>query len=373
LLVESALGVRDVPLEESILASGWEQAAVAARDHRVTPALARRISTAPNAPSSWIAALDVHRHAQLMRHMQASADLAVLSAAFAGADIHWVVGKGPVAADLIWPSPDMREYFDVDVFIGRHDFARAIDLLLDVGYELVDRNWPELLHTMRAEIALRGPAGSHLDLHWNIAVVPELRRAFRVDMTAMLERAVPARLGSGVQVHVFDQVDTVFHLAFHAAQAGANRLMWIADIHHAADSERFDWLELAARARSARTDVPLAMVLARVHRTLGFRNEPPALLLTPADGTWGRLAAGRESRSPFPDLPGDKRRGGLLYSSARPTLRGTVRRATASGWARWRTERDVERHGPIERSLHRNVPDTRAREEYFAAIRGVTA
>jgi len=301
--------------------------------------------------------------------MQAGADLRALAEALAPTGIRWVIGKGPAAADLIWPHSDMREYYDVDVFVDARDFGIVLESLLSSGFELADRNWPEMLRTMRAELALTGPAGTHLDLHWDIAVVPELRDAFRIPMRQMLDRAVPARLGSGVDVHVFDPVDTMFHLAFHAAQAGANRLMWIGDIHHASTAEGFEWGELEFRSEAARIELPLALILERVRRTLGFPVDPPASLLKPAEGWWGRLSKRRDERSPFPDLPGDKSRGGLVYSSARPTVRATIRHALASGLRVRQTERRVSRRGPDERILYRDVPDDGARQAYMDAVR----
>ncbi|WP_022882161.1 nucleotidyltransferase family protein [Gryllotalpicola ginsengisoli] len=371
LLIDSVRpGRADRPLGE--LVGGVHLGAVvsAGAEHRVTPALARRMRHAPDAPEGWSALLERVRTAQLVRHMRASEDLRILSQTLADGGVPWAVAKGPVAADLIWPSPDMREYYDVDVFVDRHEFPRALELLLAAGCSLVDRNWPELRRTMRAELALKGPAGTHIDLHWDMAVPPKLRSAFRTDMRGMLARSRPATLGSGVGVRVFDPVDTVLHLVFHAAQAGANRLMWIADIHHATALPDFDWGEFAERSAAARTRVPAALVLDRVSRCLGFRTPPPEAVLAPAARFWGALVRRKDDSVPFPGLPGDRHLGGVLFSSARDTVTASAVEAAISGWRTRRTERRVDRHGPEERVLYQDVPDVRARRAYLAAVSG---
>ena len=369
LLCESVLGLEG-PLGEDVVALHGEDVVAAGLEHRVTPAMERRLRSAPDAPERLQRILKLHRHAQLMRHMQASGDLRVVAELLDGAGLGWIVAKGPVAADLIWPHPDMREYYDVDVFVSRRDFAEALRLLQDAGFTLVDRNWPELLRTMRAEVALRGQAGTHLDLHWDIAVPPSLRRAFRTDMPGMLSRADRRSLGSGVTVGVFDPVDTVLHLLFHAAQAGANKLMWIADIHHACVAEGFDWAELERRCRRARIEVPAALVLERVQRTLGLTVEPPPSVFAPASGPWGRLARWREARAPFPGLPGDVSLSGIVFSSARPGPVTSVVEAARATYETRRVERLIAKNGPQDRVLYRDVPDPRARERYLDAVTG---
>lgn len=366
LLVESVQGVTTDPLDADVAREPIEAVLEAARAHRIGPAVARRIRNAPGRPGDWSLPLAAQRHLQLMRHMQAGADLRCAYEALTNAGVTCVVGKGPVAADLIWPAPDMREYYDVDLFVDRRDFGRALAALIEAGCVLVDRNWPEILRSRRAEVSLCGPAGTHLDLHWDIAVVPKLRRAFRVDLPAMLARSQDAVLGTGARVRVFDPVDTVFHLTFHAAQAGADRLMWIGDIHYAAAHPDFSWRTFAERCRSARFGVPAALVLARVDRSLGFARRPPETLLD--GGVWGRWARARDAAGAFPGLPGDPRIGGRLYASARPSAIASAREAVVSAYRTRMIERRVATNGPEERVLYRDVPDAPSRVAYLGAV-----
>src|SRR5207342_3091634 len=105
-------------------------------------------------------------------------------------------------------------------------FADALQALDEVEFQLVDRNWPLLRSTMRAEVAMAGKYGTPVDLHWHIAVPKNLRLSFDIDIDGMLKRSTLGMLGNGLEVPVLDPVDTVFHLAFHAAQSGGGRLVW---------------------------------------------------------------------------------------------------------------------------------------------------
>lgn len=374
LLIESVTGSRG-PLGE---VSGLPARTVldAGSQHRVTPALHRRVRSADDAPAEWVEHLTSRRHLQLMRHMQAGADLAAASRVFTAFDVPWTVAKGPIAADHLWPAPDMREYYDVDIFVPARHFETALDGLLDAGFTLTDRNWPELLRTARAEIALAGPAGTHVDLHWDIAVTPGLRKAFRVDLPGMIDRARRVRLASGVEVSTFDPADTTHHLVFHAAQAGANRLMWIADIHYALQARDLDDEELLRRVARARTTAPAAAVIGRVHRVLG--SVSPRVRAGLPVSLWGVLTTRRDARHPFPGLPGEPHQGGHLYSSARTSFSASAGVLVTRMHQSRRIER-AERakrarrpHEVGDRILWQDVPDASARRAYLDQVRAIS-
>lgn len=368
LLVESVRAHSTRPIQPETLAATAEEVVSAGFLHRVNPAVYRRVKAAANAPDDWLAALAAARHAQLMRHMQASADIRIIGDCLAAVGAVGVVAKGPVAADLVWPAPDMREYYDVDVFVERSHFEQVLNSLIAAGCTLIDRNWSELNRTRRAEVALRGVLGTHIDLHWDIAVVPKLRRDFCVNLPAMLGRSRKALLGSGTNVTTFDPVDTVLHLVFHAAQAGANKLMWIGDIYYASQAEGFDWAEFEFRTVEAHLTVPAAMVLARVQRCLGLPNPPP-VSITGAGGLWEVAARSWERRAPFPGLPDDPHIGGGWYSSARPHLTMALVEALSQWRERRKIERRVDSQGPDAQVLHMDVDDPRSRHAYLDYVR----
>lgn len=343
---------------------------VAARDHRVLPAVARHLATRDDCPPDWRPLLRLARDDQVVRHLGALGELAHLGAALDDAGVPWAVAKGPVAAGALWPALDMREYYDLDLYVERSRFEEAVVSLRAAGCTAVDRNWPLVASERRAELALRAPRGSHVDLHWDIAVPRELRTAFRTDLPGMLRRRRRVDLGGGHRVWTFDAEDTLLLLAFHAAQAGAGRLVWLADVRRAAEADGLDWDVVVARARAARVDVPLALVLDRADRVLGLpAGAEPAC--APAHGLLGRVARRRDDREPPPGLPGDAHRGGGIYAAARPGTASTLAALLRGRRATRRTERAVRRGvpGADEKALLLDVPDERAERAYFAFVR----
>lgn len=371
LLLESVLG-QTGPLPSGVINTRIGELMLAGLHHRVRPALQRRLRTAPDAPADWVAPLEASRHGQLVRQMQATHDLRGVRDAFAERQVRWAVAKGPVLANTVWPHADMREFSDLDLFVHPEDFGEALGVLEELGASYVDRNWPEILRLARAELALRGPSGFAVDLHWDITVSRAARRSFRADLPAMLARALPVELGMGLVVPTFCASDTIVHLAHHAAHSGANRLVWLGDVLHSALSPKVDWQAVSERALQAGMGITVGIVLARTERTFGVELPLPRRLRSCAeDSLSGRVAAERDRQHPFPHVPDDSAASGIEYSSAR---RNDVRSllAAVSQWFGVRfTERRVNRYGPDENPLDEAVEDPSAKAAYIElAARG---
>jgi hypothetical protein len=355
--------------DDRLTAMSVEEVAAAGSLHRITPAVARHVEQMDGVPEEWRDKLGRFRKAQLLRHLRTRADLGLVQSALDSAGIAWVAVKGPISSDLNWPRPDLREYYDLDVVIDRHRLSDVLRVLEAAGCAYVDRNWPLLRKTMRAEIAMRAPEGTPLDLHWDIAVPMRLRRAFRIDVAAMLARRCTATLGDGHQSSVLDPVDAVFHLAFHAAHSGVSRLMWPADVWFAGRQlSREGWARLRAQALAFRAELPVALVLARMVDLFGKPARFDDQLLKPANGCWGQLVRHRDRIVPQPGLPGDPHLGGTLYSSARRSLAASLLDATISRWRLHWLERPSHPRETESDVLGRNVPDAAARLSYVKLV-----
>ncbi len=350
---------RSAALDRATGSEIWE----AGRLHRVTPAIARAVRGWDELPDGWAPALRSARERQLLRHLQALEDLKGIGAALDRAGIAWAAVKGATLASVVWPHADMREYFDLDLLVQPAAFRDAVRIVEDVGGRLLDRNWPALRSSRRGELAMVGRHGTHVDVHWHLAVAPSVRRAFPLDVDAMLARRRRREL-SGISVPMLDAEDQALHVAVHAAQAGANRLMWLADAYYV--TADVAWDELARRSRAARASVPVALVLDRAYRVAGHDGVGSEELAGVASNAWGRLARSRDARHPFPGLPGDARLGGGVYAAARPSAAVSAGQLAAKHvqarlieW-RHRAGRDAVR------PLQEDVPDVAAREAYFA-------
>ena len=343
----------------------------AAGQHRVLPALARLLAEQPTTPDAWRPALRRARRQQALQHLGTVAEAVRLGKVLDDAGVPWLVAKGPVAAADLWPAPDLRQYYDLDLYVPRRAFADAVVALEEAGCEGVDRNWPLMLAEMRAEYAVRAPQGTHVDLHWDYAVPAALRARFRTDLDGMVARRRRVDVGGGQVLWCPDPADTVVLLAFHAAQASANRLVWLADVRFAllaAGAEPGALADVVARAAAGRVQRPVALVVARAARVLGLPADVAASLapLVRRAGVLGRAAEAQDARAPFPWLPGDPHRGGALYAAARPRL-VTTAGALVSGAVRTRRIEKQVRLSPAaaEKELRRDVPDGTARREYL--------
>jgi Uncharacterised nucleotidyltransferase len=340
---------------------------LAAAFHRITPAVYRYAASAGGTPPAWIPPLARRRHDQLMRHLRTLADLEVVAAVLDNADVPWAAIKGPVLAENIWSRSDLREYTDLDILVDRRYFARALDALTEAGASSLDRNWPLVRSTMRAELAMVLEHGSHLDLHWDVVVPSELRRTFRFPVDEMLERRVLIPVGK-VLVPTFDPVDTLLHLAFHAAHSGGHRLVWLADIGYASRVPTLDWDAAMNRALAAHVDVLLAVLLERAHRVLCLGPEPPERILAPARRPWGRFVRAAERFAPVPLLPTDTRSATNLVAGTRPTLIGSIAATARSHRDNRQIERRLVPGQPTSRPLREEHDDPDARADYLAVV-----
>ena len=305
---------------------------------------------------------------QMLRHMRRLAELSRVARALDAADISWVVVKGPVLSERLWPRSDMRQYADLDVVVDRRQLGEALDALEEGGATLVDRNWPMIRSTMRGELTLRLPHGTALDLHWHLVNERGERRMFDFPVEEMLARRVPAGL-EGLQVDTLDPVDTVLHLAYHTARSGGQRLVWFKDFASAVQAPGVSWDVLQERAARYGCALVLEAAARRCEAVLGRRQVtlPPPCRVDARDGLGGPRPTG--ARTPgcptvradgVQELPRhDRPHGGCArpFRAALPSPPGLLRRQPAARGARqWHSPHGIpQRPAPTRRGLS---PDT---------------
>lgn len=330
----------------------------AADEHRIAPAVYRYLQPATNAPEPWLQPLRARYESQMIRHLTTAADLAVVADTLGNVSVPWLAMKGPVLADHVWPRPDMREYFDLDVLVDRGSFAAAIAALENAGAKLLDRNWPLICQQERAELTLILPYGTRLDLHWDLVNDPDTRSELRFPTAAALSRVVQVQLGE-LAVPTFDPADSVLALTLHAALSGATRLMWLNDVRCALRLPELDVRVLMARAHQYGLDLVIALVFDRMNRVFG----DAAVSIRTFPSWWRGLAKVVDRIYPPPTLPGDRHTGQLLFRSVR---RSSAASARAALLAVLRPPRPTG--AGIGNPLHLDRPDVGARSSYFALV-----
>ena len=209
------------------------------------------------------------------RHLRAMAEVERIDAALR--DVPWLLFKGPVLATLVHGSPTLRSPVDLDVLVPRSAFRCAVRGLERAGCTVYERNWTLVRTARLGSLRLHTPSGALIDLHWDLLNDAAARGAFRVSSAAAIDRARVVPLGS-VRVRTLDPVDTVVHLALHAALAGAHRLVWLADVAAATSGLTADERSatLPARAAEWAVEPAVALVLRRSAAVLGPAAFAPA-------------------------------------------------------------------------------------------------
>jgi Uncharacterised nucleotidyltransferase len=218
--------------------------------------------------------LEIAHRWGLRTHAMASLELSRIGSAFDDAGIDWVVAKGPVLSELLYPRSDLRQYGDLDLLVRRDQFKQAFDLLEDNGGRVIEEDWESVLHLLKGELNLASSAGIVSDLHWSMLYDHTLRNQFSLNDHDLLTRRRLVDLGQGVQVTTLDPVDTFIHLALHACLAGGHRLSWMRDIQLAGFVPNLDWTEVQQRSHKAGLGLPVGAMLQRVRKVLSHVGWP---------------------------------------------------------------------------------------------------
>jgi hypothetical protein len=332
--------------------------------HKVTPAVFVHLHGAGDAPPELIAPLIRTYHSQLVRHQHILEDLAGLATTLDDAGIVWATMKGPVLAERLWTRPDLRLYFDLDILVERRSFRETLGVLIDAGVAVLKQDWVFIENKTRAEVSLRLPKGTALDFHWHVVNDKRQRSQFTFPIAEMLSRTVHVKVGDAT-VPTLDPSDTLLHLAYHTAHSGGHRLMWLKDIERATANPELDWPQTLKRAHAYGVALPLAIVLARTGRVIGFECPPPRAAFAPARWSpWGVLTATVDQLRPPPVLPGDKHPAQMPFKNVRPSTLASVRPALS-----WLRERRIPAPEPTEGRGH-SAGDDVALASYLATIEG---
>ncbi len=292
----------------------------AAADHGVTNLVYLTLRSLPELDRELLSLLTTVYHLNLTHHMKVIGDVARLGAALDQHEIPFMVVKGPVLAEVVYPRNDLRAYDDVDLVVPRQRFGDAITALIGVECGVLDRNWRRIRREMRGQVHMTARYGTSVDVHWHLLNRGSVRAAFRLEMDQLFERARRVSL-DGPEVLTLDPIDTLLHLALHTGLSGGAKLSWLKDIERAAAAEPIEWDELVRRARSWGAAEVVAVSFRRSRELLGA--PIPAEVIDDLAGSrlWQSLVRGSERLSP-PERPPN-----------RPTLARAVTRATRAGLA----------------------------------------
>jgi hypothetical protein len=263
----------------------------AAAMHRVSGSVRKTLATVDGVPARVMTELEAAGANNALRHLGLIGALHEIASVFDGADLAWLVMKGPVLAAHFYGDIGDRGYADLDLLVDHRDFPRAVSVLEDLGFRHVIRNWRLAEEMLAGQIEMcRGPV--RIDLHWQLHYGRADRRPFDLRPSGMISRSRRVDVSS-VSVPTFDAVDTVVTLAFHAARSGGHALIWSKDLERALVVDQPDLDQVIRSSEATRCAPAVGLMLARARDLLGapVPDEVVARLVPRSLGMVDRAAA----------------------------------------------------------------------------------
>lgn len=226
----------------------WELFLKLAAFHRVGPLLERalRLGRLSELPALVRAGLESLAHANSMRGLLLTAELARLLKGWQILGIQALPFKGPSLSLHLYDDPTLRHYDDLDVFVRQADFSAARAHLISLGYQPQP---PEAGEDFHETFKLPHPDRPlEVELHWSL--MPENRTQHFTPET-FWARCATATVG-GAPALALSTEDLLLFLCLHGSKHGWNRLLWLCDVtqllrHY----PQLDWDSLLSRARQA--------------------------------------------------------------------------------------------------------------------------
>jgi hypothetical protein len=293
--------------------------------HRVVPFLAAAVRTSEVPVSDEAMASLARTHAtRTAAHLRVLADLDSVRDALSAGDVPYLVIKGPVLSEHLYPSADLRMYEDLDLLTPPGFFERAVDALRGSGSLLLDRNWALTRADTRGQLHLQLPMGTLADVHWHLLNRENVREGFAIRTDELFDRAREVRVADRL-LPTLDPVDTLLHVALHAALSGGDRLVWLKDIERVLIVDEPPWDAVIERARTWKAGRSVAIALSRSRRSLGAPVPDEVLDALFASSAWRRISHLLDRRFPTEGSVGRESPAVLWAQLTRETGAATTR------------------------------------------------
>jgi hypothetical protein len=239
----------------------------AAAAHRVSGPVRKTLTAIDDVPEVVMIELEAASTSNALRHLGLVGSLHEIAASLDGAELAWVMMKGPVLAAHHYRDIGDRGYADLDVLVDHRHFPDAVRVLEDLDFRHVIRNWQLAEEMLAGQIEMRrGPV--RVDLHWHLHYARPDRRPYDFRPSRMLARSRRVDV-SGVSLPTFDAVDTVVTLGFHAARSGGHALVWSKDLERVLAVDQPDLDQVVRSSEAARCAPAVGLMLGRARDLIG--------------------------------------------------------------------------------------------------------
>ena len=229
----------------------WDGLVRTARRHAVTPQLYQSLlSACPDVvPQNVLGQLRDQFHANAARNLILTGELLRLLALFEANGIRAMPFKGPVLAAAAYGDLSLRQFWDLDILVFRHDVLRIRDLLVRERYrpqfEIGGRQAAAYLRSQCELLLTRDEGRSVVEAHWE--VTPRYF-CFPLDPERLWERRKRTSL-EGKEVLTLSPEDLLLILCAHGTKHLWERLGWVRDVAALIGAHQAtDWHQLVDRA-----------------------------------------------------------------------------------------------------------------------------
>lgn len=215
-----------------VLARGlqWDEVFTQAAYHRVVPAMYAALQGRSEVPASIQSALRARYLRHCQRAMRFSAELAAILQHFEARGIPIIAQKGPALAHLLYGDSAMRDFGDLDLLVRPTDVPKAVEALIELGYEkdlrLSPRQNKAYLRSGYEYVFGRGAERNLIELQWNL--LPRFY-AVDVDIDELFARS-QAHEFDGYRARMLGREDQLIFLCVHAAKHQWAQLGMVRDI-----------------------------------------------------------------------------------------------------------------------------------------------
>jgi hypothetical protein len=271
----AAADARQMALLAEDLSAGptldWTRFVQQADAHRLTCLLAPVLGGLPSLAIPAQTAMSLQDLARI-RGTQArllTAELKTLLPAFEARSIPVIPYKGPVLTGLLYGSPTLRDFDDIDVLVRPGDVTAARAALSGAGFHrrlprMSSRREQGYLASRHAETWHSEDRLVTVDLHWRLIPAPH---PFEVDPERLWAGLISTSF-EGLRVAVFPPETLLVALCLHGAKDRWYRLVWLCDLDRVVRTRGLSWARVLDLARSFRCERALALGLFLVRELL---------------------------------------------------------------------------------------------------------
>ena len=162
--------------------------------------------------------VDQYRYRELERVLQVCAER----------DIEPIVIKGAAVAHWLYPSPELRSRWDVDLFIGMADITPFLAVAESLGYVVTGPVFKS--HQFTCQTGDRLGRLSSLDVHWRISNAPRFARMIGYPDALASSQPLPD-LPGGRRLSVCNALMLACAHRVGSPLHDSGRLIWLYDIH----------------------------------------------------------------------------------------------------------------------------------------------